>query len=34
MPEFSALMSYGVFHALAGLITLVSLLVVVSKHPV
>jgi len=34
MPDFSSLMSHGVFHLLAGLITLVSVLVVVSKHPV
>jgi NADH-quinone oxidoreductase subunit J len=34
MPELSNFMSHAVFHALAGLITLVSLMVVVSKHPV
>lgn len=34
MPELSSLVSHGVFHALAALITVVSLFVVVSKHPV
>ena len=34
MSELSNFMSHAVFHALAGLITLVSLMVVASKHPV
>jgi NADH-quinone oxidoreductase subunit J len=34
MSELSNFMSHAVFHALAGLITLVSFMVVASKHPV
>jgi NADH-quinone oxidoreductase subunit J len=34
MPDFSLLMTHGVFHVLAALITLVSLCVVLSRHPV
>jgi NADH-quinone oxidoreductase subunit J len=34
MPDFSLLMTHGVFHIFAALITLVSVMVVVSKHPV
>ncbi len=36
LPLFidSSLLSYGVFHVFAGLITLVSLMVVISQHPV
>ena len=34
MPDLSSLVSHGVFHGLAALITMVSLMVVISKHPV
>ena len=34
MPDFSLLMTHGVFHLFAALITLCSVLVVMSKHPV
>jgi NADH-quinone oxidoreductase subunit J len=34
MPDFSLLMTHGVFHILAALITIVSVFVVASRHPV
>jgi NADH-quinone oxidoreductase subunit J len=34
MPDISLLMTHGFFHAMAALITLVSLCVVASRHPV
>ncbi|MEI6397161.1 MAG: NADH-quinone oxidoreductase subunit J [Pseudomonadota bacterium] len=34
MPDFSLLLTHGIFHILAALITVVSIFVVASKHPV
>ena len=34
MPDFSLLMTHGVFHVFAALITLVSICVVTARHPV
>ena len=34
MPDFSLLLTHGLFHVLAALITVVSLCVVTARHPV